>query len=250
MKLIYPLIFAIALSCSSEPPEEIHADRFLDSQNSADQLGEIGRLTDDNRSVYPTFAPGDSIVYFNRLLVSEADDTTGRSPRELIKPFGIKIADKELFTLSSEYKYSMGTPLKEGLDDIPGETVVKEIESPDGQIQAYETIIGNDPSSHTVYLARGDSTVQLTFGNQPCFIDRFSTTGRYLNVICGRNSSTLVIFDMSTNIGYIIPSDGKSIDYSTAFSSDDKMMVFIRSDKQYSLGSSFFGDIWLLRFHD
>ncbi len=244
------MIFAIALSCSSEPPEEIRANRFLDSQSTADQLGEISRLTDDNRSVYPAFAPGDSIVYFHRLLVSEADDTTGRSPWELIKPFGIKIADKELYTLSSEYKYSMGTPLKGGLDDIPGEIVVKEVGSPDGEILAYETIIGNDLSSHTVYLTRGDSTIQLTFGSQPCFIDRFSNTGRYLNVICGRRSSALVIFDMNDNTGYKIPNDGNVFDYASFFSSDDKMMVFIRSDKQYSLGPSFFGDIWLLRFHD
>ena len=244
------MIFAIALSCSSEPPEEILANRFLDSQSTADRLGEISRLTDDNRSVYPTFAPGDSIVYFHRLLVSEADDTTGRSTWELIKPFGIKIADKELYTLSSEYKYSMGTPVKKKLDNIPGEIIVREIRSPDGLILAYETIIGNDPSSHTVYLTRGDLTIQLTFGNQPCFIDRFSNTGRYLNVICGRNSSTLVIFDMNTDIGYKIPNDGNVFDYASSFSSDDKMMVFIRSDRQYSLGPNFLGDIWLLRFND
>ncbi|MEE9553718.1 MAG: hypothetical protein V3W18_05420 [candidate division Zixibacteria bacterium] len=250
MKAIILFASVFFLSCSSKPPEKIQTDRFIESQNTADLLGEIIRITDDSRSVYPVFASGDSIIYFNRLLVSNPDDTTGRSLGELIKPYGIKISDGELYTLSSEYEYIPGTPLNSVIDSIAGENIVRQVKSPDGGVLAYETNIGGAPTSHTVYLARGDSTVQLTYGGQPCFIDRFSNNGKYLVVICGLNSTSLVIFDMNTYVGYRIPNDNNSIDYSTSFSSDDRMMVFIRSDKQYSIGSSFLGDIWLFKFHD
>jgi len=244
------LIFLLSiLTCSPEHPAEIRHNRFIETLNSAAQIGDLTVLTDDNRTIYPMFAVGDSIMYFRRLLVADAADTTGRNPEELIKPFGIRISDKQLYTLSEDYHYpeKAGIPTQ-GLPTRYGETIVWAVESPDGKTVAYETIVGRLQNSRIVYLARGDSTVQLTYGDIPCFIDRFSNTGRYLTVICGYGPSWIIIFDMEKNIGYKIDRDGDSVDYMTLFSSDDKSMVFIRSQKKYSYEYDFFGDICLFKF--
>ena len=209
----------------------------------------LSRLTDDGRCGNPVFAAGDSMIYFERLLVADASDTTGRTPEELVRPYGIRISDKELYTLSQGYQIPerIGAPTG-GLSERSGEKITLALQSPDGKAIAYETVIGNWRNSHTVYLSRGDSTFQLTYGDIPCFIERFSSTGRYLTVICGYEPSRIVLFDLEEDKAYMIHKDDNSLDYMTSFSSDDKMMIFIRSQKKYSIEYDFLGDIWLFRF--
>lgn len=242
------LVLLSVLACSKEEPPEVYHNRFLESLEPAGQIGELNRLTDDDRSGFPLFAPGDSIIYFKKLLVSESVDTLGRAPEDLVRPYGIRISDKELYTLSHDYVY----PDRKGVDlqtsEWSSERIIWALESPDGETIAYETVVGNLRESRTVYLMRGDSTVQLTYGDTPCFIDRFSNTGRYLTVICGYGPSRLIIFDLLSNAAYKVPQDGDFIDYMTAFSSDDKMMAFIRSNKQFSIDYDFLGNIWLMTF--
>ena len=246
MRNVVLLVLVLLLSCSKEQPPEVHQNRFLESLNPAGQIGDFSNLTDDDRNCYPLFAPGDSVIYFKRLLVSESVDTVGRNPEDLVRPYGIRIKDKELFTLSKDFVY----PQKKGVDlessGWTSERVIWAEESPDGNAIAYETSVGDFKENRTVYLMRGDSTIQLTYGDTPCFIDRFSNTGRFLSVICGYGPSRLVIFDLRDNLGYIVPQDGNHIVYLTAFSSDDKLMAFIRSDKRYSVGYDFFGNIWIM----
>ena len=250
MKPICLTILAVIISCSSEQRQSDPIDRFSESLLSAEELGEISRLTNDGRCILPMFAPGDSLIYFERLLVSSPDDTTGRTPEELVKQFGMRIADGELYTLSANYEYPFLSKSQEEITERPGETIVLAVDSPDGKSVVYETTVGNSPESHTVYLVKGDSTVQLSFGNKPCFIGRFSNTGKYLCLIYGTSSAFLVLIDMETNQGYRVANDSVSFDYLPAFSSDDKMMLFLRSDKEYSIGSNFFGDIWIFKFTD
>ena len=248
MRPICLAILAVILSCSSKRPESVLGDRFWESLYSADELGEAVRLTDDGRCILPMFAPGDSLIYFEMLLVSNADDTTGRTPEELVKPFGLRIGDGELYTLSANYNYPFLKKSEKEIADRPGEKMVLAVDSPDGKSVVYESMVGRSRDSHTIYLIRGDSTVQLSYGNQPCFIGGFSNTGKYLCLVYGTGSASLVLFDMEANRGYRVEHDSASFDYLPAFSSDDKMMVFIRSYKKYSTGENFFGDIWIFKF--
>jgi hypothetical protein len=249
MRLPGIMLVFFLLSCASDSPQDLRYNRFIESLEPASEIGNFSRLTEDGRNLYPAFDPGDSIIYFRRLLVTEASDTTGRKPDELIKPYGIGIADGKLYTLSDNYVYPEGRSAESpSLNNRAGETVTRALSSPDGNTIAYETVVGTSLESHTVYLLRGDSTTQLTYGGMPCFVDRFSNTGRYLTVICGLENPRIIIFDLTENVGYRIETEGDHMDYMTSFSSDDHMMVFIRSEKKYSLEYDFLGDIWLMRF--
>jgi hypothetical protein len=251
MRFIYlPLAFLI-LGCSPERQTEIRYDRFMESLKPSTEIGTVSRLTQDGRSIYPVFAPGDSIVFYRRLLVATAEEAEGRTEEELVKPYGLNLINNELYTLSGDYPY----PLAENIDPsrmphVYGEKTIRALESPDGEIIAFETAISFDRDSHTIYLARGDSITQLTYGDLPCFIERFSNTGKYLSAVCGRGPTWIIIFNLENHVAYKIERIENMMDYLTVFSSDDKMMAFIRSDNRYSYGIDFFGDIWLLRIND
>lgn len=223
----------------------------MESLRPATELGTLTRLTQDGRAVLPVFGSGDSIIFFEMLLVTDPETAAGRKTEDIVKPYGVDVANKELYTLSADYHHPEEDSGK--ISDVPhgvGETVTKTLTSPDGKTIAYETITGSNKDSHTIYLVQGDSVVQMTYGDLPCFLDRFSNTGRYLSAVCGRNQTWIVIFDLESGRAYRIGRVEDRLDYMTAFSSDDKMMAFIRSQKKYSMGLDFFGDIWLLRFEN
>jgi hypothetical protein len=250
MRSVYISLVILVFGCSPEKKADIRYDRFSESLKPAAETGTINRLTQDGRSLYPVFAPGDSIVLYKRLLVTTAEDAEGRTDEELVKSYGINIVNNELYTLPGDYPYI--EPDTVDLSRAPtkyGENTIRALESPDGKIIAFETVTGPDRDSHTIYLARGDSIMQLTYGDLPYFLERFSNTGKYLSAVCGRGPTWIIIFDLENNVGYRIERIEDRVDYLTAFSSDDKMMVFIRSDRRYSYGLDFFGDIWLLRFN-
>jgi len=220
------------------------------SLDSAEKLGSVTQLTLDGRSAYPVFAPGDSIIYFERLLVSDAKDTTGRSVEELIKPYGIHVSSKELYTLSDQYDYpdkdsaAVKKPFKRA-----GEGVFGSMITPDSQIVFYETFIEGDEATHIIYMQRGDSTIQLTYGGLPCYLDRMSHNGRYVTIICGLNPSRIAIYDIIEEKGYLLDAKSNLMEYMTMFSSDDKSIAFVRSEGKYSIGFDFFGDIYIFRFN-
>ncbi len=248
MRPVRLLIIEIFLSCSREEPRIVPADRYLASLRSADELGSFNRLSEDGRSILPMFAAGDSLIFFQRLLVADANDTTGRGLEEMVKPYGLKISDGELYTISGDYEYPFPRESQKEAPQRPGESLVLALESPDGNSVAYESMVGNSTESHTVYLLRGDSITQLTYGSRPGFIGCFSNTGKYLCLIYGRINASLLIYDMEADTGYRVEKDSASFDYLPAFSTDDRMMVFIRSRKEFSIGPNFFGDIWILKF--
>lgn len=241
----------LLLGCSPEDKQPVHSDRFFESLRPASELGVLARLTQDGRALFPAFGPEDSIVFFEMLLVTDPETAAGREKEDIVKPFGVNVANKELYTLSSDYSY----PEKNSREtsDIQhgfGENVVRAVEAPDGNTVAYETMTGRNRDSHTIYLIQGDSVIQLTYGDLPCFLDRFSSTGKYLTAVCGVDPTWLIIFDLQTGQAFKIERIEDRLDYMTAFSSDDRMMAFIRSEKKYSMGLDFFGDIWLFRFED
>lgn len=251
MRFYYlPLAFLI-FGCSPERQTEVRYDRFKESLRPSTEIGTVSRLTQDGRSLYPVFAPGDSIVFYKRLLVSNAEEAEGRTEEELVKPYGLNLINNELYTLSGDYPY----PFAENIDSsrIPhvyGEKMIRAVESPDGETIAFETAISFDRDSHAIYLARGDSITQLTYGDLPCFLERFSSTGKYLSAVCGRGPTWIILFNLENHVAYKIERIENMMDYLTIFSSDDRMMAFIRSDNRYSYGLDFFGDVWLLRFND
>ena len=251
MRSVIPPLILLFLCCSPEKQQEVHPNRFLESLRPASELGTLTRLTQDGRALLPEFGSGDSIVFFEMLLVTDPETAAGRKTEDIIKPYGVDVANKELYTLSADYRHPEEDT--EEVSDVPhgvGETVTKTLRSPDGKTVAYETITGSNKDSHTLYLMQGDSVTQITYGDLPCFLDRFSNTGRYLSAVCGRGPTWIIIFDMRSGRGYRIERVEDRLDYMTAFSSDDKMMAFIRSEKKYSMGLEFFGDIWLLKFED
>ncbi len=251
MRFIFFPLAIFVLGCSPENEADIRYNRFLESLKSAKDIGTINRLTQDGRSIYPVFAPGDSIVIFKRLLVVTADDAEGRTEEELVGSYGMNVYNNELYTLSRDYPYIQADNIDPSR--VPrgyGENVIRALESPDGKTIAFEKTTGSARDSHTIYLAHGDSIIQLTYGDLPCFLERFSNTGKYLSAICGRGPTWIILFDLEKQVGYRIERIENRVDYLTAFSSDDKMMAFIRSERRFSYGFDFFGDVWLLRFKD
>jgi hypothetical protein len=243
------ILVLLLLGCSPEEQQGIRPDRFLESLRPATEIGTLIRLTQDGRALLPTFGPGDSIIFFKMLLVTEPETASGRKTEEIVKPYGINVANRELYTLSSDYAYPEQDTRE--TTDIPvgfGETVTRTFKAPDGKTTAFETITGSDKDSHAIYLIQGDSVAQLTYGDLPCFLDRFSNTGKYLSAVCGRGPTWIIIFDLESGQAYKIERLEDRLDYMTSFSSDDKMMAFIRSEKKYSMGLDFFGDIWLFGF--
>ncbi len=246
------LIMAASVACSKSQVDE--TKRFRDSALDAARIGSLERLTDDSRSIYPFFSPGDSIVYFQRLLLTDIADTFAYFQDEVVKPYGINVRSRELYTLEGNLGYPSNEELEiTSLPKLKDEEAVYGLASPETGTYAFETIPDKSKErTHYIYLARRDSIQRLTFGEIPCFLDRFSSTGRYLTAVYGTGPTWLLIFDFATGQTYRIErehSDSTSIDYMTAFSSDDRMMVFIRSEEKYSWGRDYFGDIWLLKFN-
>ncbi|OGC94491.1 MAG: hypothetical protein A2W25_01535 [candidate division Zixibacteria bacterium RBG_16_53_22] len=214
----------------------------------ATDIGTVTQLTDDYRSIYPVFGPGDTIVYYRRLLLTDAQDTFAYYPDELIKPYGKHISTGRLYTLSKASEF----PSAREIDPVRlphafGKKPVFAVASPDSASYAFETVEGVN-QVHTLFLVEGDSLRQISAGSVSCFLDRFSSTGRYLTAICGKVPTWILIFDLVDGGVYRIPHDGTYIDYLTSFSSDDRMMLFIRSNNAYRYGRDFFGNIDIFKF--
>ncbi len=251
MKSFYLLAALLILGCSTGDENSPKKMDFLDSLRPSSEIGSLERLTDDGRGLYPIFAPGDSLVYFNRLLVTDAETAAGITEEDLVEPYGIDIADRELYTLSGDYRYPRQAQAQ--YNRVPKrytEYVSMVIASPDSSVAAFETTVDTRFDWRAIYLIKGDSIIQLTFGDKPCFLDRFSNTGRYLTAVCGTGPTWIMIYDTYTATGYKIEKSDEPIDYMTSFSPDDKMMLFIRSKKEYSNDYDYFGDVWLFRFDD
>jgi hypothetical protein len=250
-KVVILIILPLLAACGSDRSKE--TIKFKDSARDIAKIGTLQKLTDDGRSIYPVFAPGDSIVYYQRLLLTDVADTFAYFPEQIIKPYGVNIRSGELYTLDGKLDYpSAGEIEVTGLPRRANESIVWAVRSPDSSMMAFETIpISGGELTHVIYLVRGDSIQRLTFGDVSCFIDRFSNTGRYLTAVYNTGPAWIIVYDLHENIWYRInrPDDEARIDdYLTTFSSDDSMMLFIRTTKEYTWNKDYFGDVWLLRF--
>jgi hypothetical protein len=252
MKIRLIILAALLLACSSNKNKIALDERFRNEMIDAADIGKLTPLTQDGRSIYPIFAPGDTIVYYKRLLITDAVDTFIYKMDEMIKPYGIGISNGELYTLSKPYDYPSTRVVPPS--DYPrryGEKVDWALRSPaDSNVIAFETVTSdNENAIHILYLAIGDSIIQLSFGNISCFLDQFSNTGRYLSAIYDQGPTWIIVYDIKKGRCYRINHEGDSIDYLSIFSPDDSMMLFIRSDKKYRYGKDYFGDVWLLKFN-
>jgi hypothetical protein len=252
-KYIVVLVF-LSAACGSKNNSDLQAEKFRRSMISAETIATLTRITDDSRSIYQVFGPGDTIAFYQRLLLTDAEDTSMYYPEDLIKPYGKNLINDQLYTLGSPATFPPSDTIQRGL--LPrkmGEESVYGVKSPDSNLFAYETValINKEGSKgvHRIYLVNGDSTRQLSYGDTSVFLDRFSNTGRYLSAIYGSMPTWLLIFDIKEDKVYRIEHDSTFVDYLTSFSPSDSMMMFIRSDSKYRLGRDFFGDIWLARFN-
>lgn len=249
MKAFWASVLLLVLACSSRKSDGWSDDRFLGSLVDINATATVSMLTSDGRSIYPLFSPGDSIVFFKRLLITEPSDTFTYQASELVKPYGININNGELYTLSSDYEYPSSQSLDPSL--LPrryAEKTVWGLKSPAGPLTAFETVTDSKEETHLVYLTIGDSIEQITYGKISCFIDRFSNTGRYLSIIYGRGPTWILIYDINRKTMYRISRHDELVDYMTWFNTDDSAMLFVRSDKNYRLAGDYFGDLGLVKF--
>jgi len=240
----------LLLGCSTKKEPLSGPDRFEASLNNISTIASIEPLTDDGRCFRPWFGPGDSMVVFERLLATAPEDTFGRSKSELIKGQAINIRTRELFEVGGEYEYvHPETSDTSILRPKQGEQIDLALKSPVLGILAYEAYPIGKITRSLIYLLRNDTLSQLSSGSKPIYLDRFSNTGRFLTAIYDDSLARIIVYDLpDNNKPYIIPGYGFFVDYMTAFSSNDGMMVFIRSDQKYALGNEPFGDIYLVRF--
>jgi hypothetical protein len=248
------IMVLLLAACGNKNDIESQGDKFRRSIISAETIATMTRITDDNRSIYQVFGPGDTIAFYQRLLLTDAEDTSMYYPEDLIKPYGKNLINNELYTLSNPAPFPPNDTIPRG--NWPhrlGEETVYGVKSPDSSLFAYETVALTNKEgtkeAHRIYLVNGDSTRQLSFGDTSVFLDRFSNTGRYLTAVYGTMPTWLLIFDLKEDKVYRIGHDSTYVDYLTSFSPSDSMMMFIRSDSRYRLGRDFFGDIWLVKFN-
>jgi hypothetical protein len=252
MKAIIILACLQILACGSRRSQETINENFGKSMVGIEEIGTLRQITNDGRSIYPVFAPGDSIVFYQRLLVTNAADTFAYRPDELVKPYGINITNGQLYTLDSAAEFP--SDRKIDLETLPRrftEETVWGVASPDSNVFAFETtsidtFSQDNKKVHLIYLAIGDSIRQLSYGTRSCYLDRFSNTGRYLTAVYGNGPTWLLLYDLSSGILYRTEHDSTIVDYLTCFSPNDSMMLFIRSGNKYKWGNDYFGDIWLL----
>jgi len=239
------------MSCAPRQSKETADQRFKQSLLDATTRGSLKKLTEDGRNIYPIFSPGDSIIYFQRLLITSATDTFAYHPEDLVKPYGINILNGELYTLEGDYEF----PIAKSIDPakLPrqmDEKTLWGIWSPDSSKVAFETVYSTEGGVHYIYLQQGDSIRQLSYGATSCYLDRFSNRGRYLTAIYGNGPTWILLFDLEKDKIYKINRGSEPdsmVDFMTIFSSDDSMMAFVRSEKKFRWGDDYFGDIWLLR---
>lgn len=251
MKKIALISTAILLlfGCGGEKTSNRKYDRFENSIKPASELGSVERLTQDDRCIYPMFAPGDTIIYFRRLLAGNSEAASGKEYQDLIKPFGININTGELLTLSQDYYYPAPNFAKlKDLPSIADETVTHGLISKDSSIIVMEAVRPGFSGLSRLYTFRDSILSQLTFGNHSCFLEELSNDGEYITVLLDLNPSHLLIINLKSGDKYEIAPENQLLDYMSKFSSNDKMIVFIRSDKRFVLNDTVFGDIWLFRF--
>jgi hypothetical protein len=247
MKWLLLFLSLTVLSCSEG--EKGRRSAFPERAVDVATTGSLKQLTDDNRSIYPVFGPGDTIVFYQRLLITDPQDTIGYFREEWVKPYGIHFESGELYTLSAAREF----PSQRQLDPSSiapeyANDAVFAIQSPDSNVYAFETVTGDD-GNHTIFLSSDGFIKQLSDGETHYYLDRFSDTGRYLTAIRGKGPTWVVIYDLQKQRAFRIPhGDTATIDYLTSFSSDDARMLFIRTDRKYSWGRDYFGDIWLYTF--
>jgi hypothetical protein len=253
MKWIVALVVISGFACSHKTVRESSDQRFRNSLADASSIGSFKRLTDDDRAIYPVFSPGDSIIFFRRLLLTSAADTFAYFPDEWIKPYGVNVLSSEFYTLEGTLVFpSVAEVDTMRLPHIFNEKTVWGTYSPDGKTFAFETIHATEHGVHLIYVVKDDSIRQLSYGLTSCYLERFSNTGRYLTAIYGDSSAHILIFDLNENKAYRIergtPRDSL-FDFMTVFSPTDTLMAFVRSDKKYRWGNDYFGDIWVMRLN-
>jgi hypothetical protein len=237
--------------CGEEKSSSRKFDRFENSIKPASELGSIKRLTQDDRCIYPIFAPGDTIIYFRRLLAENSEAASGKEYEDLIKPFGININTGELLTLSRDYNYPAPNFIKlSELPKIAGETVTHGLISNDSSIIIMQAIRPGISGFSRIYTIKDSVLSQLTFGDHSCYLEELSNNGKYITALLDWDPSRILIINLVSGDKYKIEPEDQLLDYMAKFSSNDKMIVFIRSDKRYVLNETVFGDIWLFRFNE
>ncbi len=246
------LAILLLLSCAKEKQETkiTITDRFINSCKPIEEVAEMKRLTEEGKCLNPTFSTGDTIIFFKRLLVSDPDDTIGLKFSQVVKPFGINVNNSELYTLNQDYDYRK--PIIDRSNPPSGiltENFAGRIKSPDTNVSAYQTLqIGGAPGP--IYISRNGISSQISYGDTACYLNGFSSTGRYINIICGDENPRIILYDTKTDQHIIISGAGNYMDYMPCWSRDDKVMAFIRSERRFSFEQNSFGDIWLVRFRE
>ena len=253
MKYRIAILILLLAACGGKGGKKAAVNRFYQSMQDIGSIATLQQVTDDNRSIYQVFGPGDTIAFYQRLLLTDAEDTSMYFPEDMVKPYGKNLLNGDLYTLSDAAPFPENDSIfPTRLPSRIGEETVYGVQSPIAGILAYETatlpLKEGDKQTHRIYLVKGDTTKQLTYGDTSVFLDRFSKTGRYLTAVYGTTPTWLLIFDIQKNKLYRINHDSSYVDYLTCFSSDDSEMMFIRSNSKYRLGRDFFGDIWLVKF--
>ena len=245
-----PILLALILGCAGQEKQDLRIDRFLNSLNPVSEISSLKRLTQDGRCIYPIFAPGDTIIYFRRLLAANNEAASGKEYKDLVKPFGMNLRTGELLTLSADYNYPPPNYADTAnFPELSAEPVILGLKSPRNGIIAFETTEKGPSGRSKIYLRDGDMLSQLSYGDVSCYLENFSASGRYISARLGWDPSWIILFDLDNGKNYKIERQSDMIDYMTCFSSDDRQMIFIRSESRLVMDGASFGDIWLLTFN-
>lgn len=250
------LVVIVTMACSSqdEKIEQVgeKPDRLAMKFKDIAEIANLRRLTDLKKDMTPFFSADGHNIYFTRLLIPTPADTEEvlSDAREMY--FSIDYKNDKLYLL-------------EGIPDMPQSEVIAAESLP--QMATEKPLFGYK-TSETIYFCAhsrtrsrftniyklvNDSLIQVTYGDQPAFLEAISTDERYLVFLYGESFFKIVVLDLNSGEFYAVPKseiETDRYDFSPSFSPDSRYLVFLRSGELYRKGLTPFGDIWLVEFKD
>jgi hypothetical protein len=227
-------------------------DRFMARFKDLAEIANIRQITDMQRDIEPYFTLAGDRIYFRRIVTPGQDTIAKQGIDARAGQFTYDYINNQL------YLVEQAPQLFDSFDGfVPPESLPTALgEKPQsGYRTPYGLIYYTGGGAFNIYKMAGDSITQLTYGDQPSYLQSVSPNRRYVAFNYGKSFYRLVILDLATNEFYCIPRSSVDVqlyELWPQFSPDGKYLVFIVSHDIFTARKNQedipLGDIWLVEF--
>lgn len=227
-------------------------DRFAAKFKDLAKIAKSRQITDMQRDMEPYFTLAGDRIYFRRIITPGKDTIASQGVDARAGQFTYDYIDDQL------YLVERAPELFDSYDGfLPPDSLPTALgENPQaGYRTPYGLIYYTGGGAFNIYKATDDSITQLTYGNEPSYLQAVSPNRRYVAFNYGKSFYRLVILDLATNEFYCIPRSSVDIqlyELWPQFSPDSKYLVFVVSHDVFSAKKDEedipLGDIWLVEF--